>query len=313
MEKELQSKILESLNEAQIPLLVQSLVLDVLEKFDFKSESEKVAEFRTMMNQPNIALVSSNTVTDEDVYPFIAMLFEEFMELVSASGDANKVKVQMLLWDAHEKQIYPTAVEDNIDDIKLDEIMDAIVDMRYHLANLSLSTGLHEIEHEAFDIVHTNNMTKATKDFSQLEEIQEKYKVTASREKAGVQGFYVYKCENDPKGIIPRGKVLKPIDYVAVNLGKFIREKLKTVLPVIFVLCFFGCEKVEIVEATEKTCNGYYCTANLGGQVVHDYSFTERCLDPNLVVSIPDAMEQYKHLLQDIYRIEYDSIACNCK
>jgi len=310
MVKELQSKMIEQLNAAQVPSMVQSLVLDVLEKFDFRSETEKVAEFRTMMNQPNIALVSSNTVTDEDVYPFLAMLFEEYMELVNACGDANKVKVQMLLWDAHENQVYPTAVEDNDNEVKLDEVIDAIVDMRYHLANLSLSTGLHEIEAEAFNIVHDNNMTKATKDPTQLFEIEAKYNVTASREKAGVPGFYVYKCEHDPKGIIPRGKVLKPINYVSVNLGKFIREAIKAALPILLILVMFGCEK-PVIEATEKVCTTFSCNAELDGQVIHTYHFTEKQL-PHKITSVEMATEKYNHLLQNVWTFGQDTSYCYC-
>ena len=311
MVKELQSKMIEQLNAAKVPSMVQSLVLDVLEKFDFRSETEKVAEFRTMMNQPNIALVSSNTVSDEDVYPILAMLFEEYMELVRACGTENLI-CMLAIMQATCKEIYDEmpAKKDYENEIKLDEIMDAIVDMRYHLANLSLSTGLHEIEAEAFNIVHDNNMTKATQDPNQLEDIQEKYKVTASREKAGVQDFYVYKCEHDPKGIIPRGKVLKPIDYISVNLGKFIREAIKSALPILLILVMFGCEK-PVIEVTEKVCTTFSCDAELDGEVIHHYHFTEKQL-PHRITSVEMATEKYNHLLQNVWTFGQDTAYCYC-
>lgn len=300
-----------------MPSQFRSMILDLIEQNEYdepKTEIEMVADFRKAMNQNNMSLLDAKFVKSEDIFPFLSMLFEEFLELVQACGRKNIIDITALMEttvnDLNERM--PNALENYEEEIFFDEVQDAITDMKYHLANLSLTTGLHEIDQEAFAIVHANNMTKVTTDPSQLNDIEEKYKVKASREPSGIPNHFVYKCEHDPAGKVPRGKVLKPIGYKAVNLGNFLREKLKASLPILLVLFLFSCSGCSKTELMTNDCASPFCVAEKENTIVHTYNFNERRFDPNIYSTEAEATSFYEELLKNEFRIKHDRVYCTC-
>lgn len=117
--------------------------------------TDKVKEFHKLFEQP---IISIHEIESRDTRQLrIKLLFEELTELAEAS-DVMRTFCNLCTKVLKQKNDY---YENDGDKVNFVEELDAICDIQYVLDGKKLTSGLHEVFDEAFDIVHNNNMTKA--------------------------------------------------------------------------------------------------------------------------------------------------------
>ena len=99
----------------------------------------------------------------------------------------------------------------------LQEAADAFCDLQYVLSGAIHEFGLGDRFHAMFEEVQRSNMSKACQTLEEATRTQEKYfveKQTVSEIKPKENAFLVYRAED--------GKVLKSVNYIPADLGKFL-------------------------------------------------------------------------------------------
>ena len=127
-----------------------------------KSSLDKVKEFHELFEHP-IGLCPNHEEPLKIRQLRIKLLFEELSELAEASD----VKITFMdLCEGYANKAYSEMKGepekwfdgDNVDKV---EELDAITDIQYVLDGKKLTSGLHTVTSEAFDLIHENNMEKA--------------------------------------------------------------------------------------------------------------------------------------------------------
>ena len=173
----------------------------------------KVKEFMTTFGQP---VLDKPTPLPEDRQKLrIALIFEELKEYAEASGLIYSF-IEMCdkaSADSHNMtQVHPHPT--HVDQV---EQLDALLDLQYVLSGAVHEHGFGEIFDEAFEEVHTSNMSKACQ--SELEAID----TAASYFNQNVSVKYdpfktpivIYREKDN--------KVLKSIDYKPAQLAQFLK------------------------------------------------------------------------------------------
>jgi len=148
---------------------------------------QQVEEFHKLFKIP---ILEEPTIIPQDRFNLrIALIEEELSELQDAYAAGDKV-----------------------------EILDALGDLRYVLDGAILELGCKNVFAEAFDRIHTSNMSKACKNHTEAIHTINNYKHNKgvnSRMELQENGTYlIYRKEDN--------KVLKNINYKAVNLKDLI-------------------------------------------------------------------------------------------
>ena len=174
----------------------------------------KVKEFMTTFGQP---VLDKPTPLPEDRQKLrIALIFEELKEYAEASG---MVEYFAKLCDEHYVDIHnnPNPDIQIVEVINEVEQLDALLDLQYVLSGAVHEHGFGEIFDEAFEEVHSSNMSKAC----QSEE--EAINTAASYLNQNVSVKYdpfklpivIYREEDN--------KVLKSINYKPAQLAQFLK------------------------------------------------------------------------------------------
>ena len=175
----------------------------------------KVKEFMTIFGQP---VLDKPTPLPEDRQKFrIALLFEELKEYAEASGQ----------WEYFVDQLCEKEVNRLLNDrlegfnqhpsINEVEQLDALLDLQYVLSGAVHEHGFGEIFDEAFEEVHSSNMSKACPDIATALRTIDKY---------AEEGIEVHCDTNSLPIVIYRAednKVLKSIDYKPAQLAQFLK------------------------------------------------------------------------------------------
>ena len=175
-----------------------------------KSTTEKVKEFHELFEHP--IGTDPNCVEPLKIRQLrIKLLFEELQELAVASdvqGTFGELCTKALNEEFDENE---TGYQDG-DVVDKVEELDAITDIQYVLDGKKLTSGLHTITEEAFNLVHANNMKKA---HTSLEHMLE----TIHTNKWST---FDYSKKENPDGTVllfnADGKLTKPHDHKKVDL-----------------------------------------------------------------------------------------------
>ena len=174
----------------------------------------KVKEFMTTFGQP---VLDKPTPLPEDRQKLrIALIFEELKEYAEASG---MVEYFAKLCDEHYVDIHnnPNPDIQIVEVINEVEQLDALLDLQYVLSGAVHEHGFGEIFDEAFEEVHSSNMSKACPDIATAFRTVAKY---------AEEGIEVHCDTNSLPIVIYRAednKVLKSIDYKPAQLAQFLK------------------------------------------------------------------------------------------
>jgi len=165
-----------------------------------------VREFHKTFGAP---VLESPQIPDEDrVKLRLTLILEELTELAEASG-AAKMFMEMLQEKVDNFQEKPETKDTT-------EVLDALCDLQVVLNGTTLEYGLQHLFDDAFDEVHSSNMSKAC-------ETEEEGK--NSIDKYTHQGIETKLEEINGKYVIYRAadhKILKGIRYFTPNMKKFV-------------------------------------------------------------------------------------------
>lgn len=187
-----------------------------------KTTTEKVAEFHQLFEHP---IGKPNDLEPLKIRQLrIKLLFEELAELTEA-GDVKATFAELCVKFLSENGVLsPQKAQGDYDKLALKllgledgdnvnkvEELDAITDIQYVLDGKKLTSGLHEVTDQAFDLVHNNNMQKAhTSD--------EHAEATINALNDG--GDYNVEHRNGKVLLFnSSGKVIKPHDHKKVDLS----------------------------------------------------------------------------------------------
>ena len=174
----------------------------------------KVKEFMTTFGQP---VLDKPTPLPKDRQKLrIALIFEELKEYAEASG---MVEYFAKLCDEHYVDIHnnPNPDIQIVEVINEVEQLDALLDLQYVLSGAVHEHGFGEIFDEAFEEVHSSNMSKACPDIATAFRTVAKY---------AEEGIEVHCDTNSLPIVIYRAednKVLKSIDYKPAQLAQFLK------------------------------------------------------------------------------------------
>lgn len=185
-----------------------------------------VSEFNKAFNFPTRQIEEIEPLESRQLR--IKLLFEELEELAQA-GDVSKTFYELCneLTDKIDDIIYSSGEEhyiikdgNNVD--KLEEL-DAIIDIQYLLEGKKLSSGLHEVCDEAFELVHGNNMDKMHKS------IEHAYKTVKQLDLANfrIETNYFECNKRQEIGYLlfnSNGKLTKPFDHKKVDLTQLFKK-----------------------------------------------------------------------------------------
>jgi predicted HAD superfamily Cof-like phosphohydrolase len=174
-----------------------------------KTTTEKVTEFHQLFEHPIGKLNEAEPLKIRQLR--IKLLFEELQELAEA-GDVMGTFVSLCNQTADLENLNKVD-GDNVNKV---EELDAITDIQYVLDGKKLTSGLHEVTDQAFDLVHSNNMQKAhTSD--------EHAEATINALNDGEN--YVVENRNGKVLLFnSSGKVIKPYNHKKVDLSTLLNK-----------------------------------------------------------------------------------------
>lgn len=182
-----------------------------------KTTVQKVQEFHETFDHPIGTLSGKEPLNIRQLR--IKLLFEEVAELAEA-GDVQatmEAVCHKYISDSASDNGQPNVDGDNVNRI---EELDALCDIQYVLDGKKLTSGLHEVFEEGFDLIHANNMNKAHKDDAHAKYTAELNSMVgwSTKEKDGK--FLLFNSS---------GKLIKPYDHKKVTLNHLIPSVNETV------------------------------------------------------------------------------------
>lgn len=180
-----------------------------------KSTVEKVKEFHETFEHP-IGLNPQHNEPLNIRQLRIKLLFEELQELAVA-GDIQDTFLRLCCKSAEELRYCPMD-GNNVDKV---EELDAITDLQYVLDGKKLTSGLHTVTDQAFDLIHQNNMRKGHKSHEHametVEKLNEKNNISVSLYTIIPRnGVFILQNEH--------GKTTKPWDHKKVDLTYLVKQ-----------------------------------------------------------------------------------------
>ena len=177
---------------------------------------EKVKEFMTTFGQP---VLDKPTPLPEDRQKLrIALIFEELKEYAEASG---MVEYFAKLCDEHYVDIHnnPNPDIQIVEVINEVEQLDALLDLQYVISGAVHEHGFGVIFDEAFEEVHSSNMSKADDDREDAWITGDKYLLSEDEIRTRFEEingkFVTYRQEDN--------KVLKSHKYKPAQLAQFLK------------------------------------------------------------------------------------------
>ena len=184
-------------------------IVDAVMKVIPRSSLEQVKEFHKTMGL-EYSDTPVPTIPTQDICELrVNLIFEELIELVEAMGIEYH-----LVHLAHQYLEQPVFTKSSrYGKVK---VLDALVDLRYVLDGTVVSCQMEDIHDEAFEEVHSSNMSKACVD------MDDAYSMLAK-----LPTDYKYKVINNSGNIIIRredGKIIKPDSYRKAELTQFFED-----------------------------------------------------------------------------------------
>ncbi len=177
-----------------------------------KTTVQKVQEFHETFEHPVGTLSGKEPLNIRQLR--IKLLFEEVAELAEA-GDV--IATMETICHKYISDIASDNGQPNIDGDNVNRIeeLDALCDIQYVLDGKKLTSGLHEVFDEGFDLIHSNNMNKA--------HASEQHALDTA-EINGMIGWSTK--EKDGKILLfnASGKLIKPHDHKKVTLNHLIHS-----------------------------------------------------------------------------------------
>lgn len=215
-----QSRRTEILDSATVQYHYFTNKLNQLNTKNMNASLQAVSQFHHLFEHP--------VGTYEDVEPLktrqlrVKLLFEELKELAVA-GDLMGTFTDLCSKSLNEADNQKFKDGDNVDKI---EELDALADLQYVLNGKVLTAGLHGIFDDAFDLVHSNNMTKAHRDEAHCDETIAASKISY----AEGEWKKLEKSEGIWMLYNPDAKLTKPHDHIKVGLSGLVNDWIKTSL-----------------------------------------------------------------------------------
>lgn len=203
------------------PDTIISLVDGIKNIVTKNSDIEMIREFMLTFNQ---IVRNKPTIPPKDECLLrLSLISEETIELAEACGSEVLTEFGLMLYKSSEKikQIVNNKREYLVP--SLVGALDAFKDLQYVTRGSELSFGMRFVEAEAFEEVHSSNMTKVCKDYEEANASQQNYAskniITNIKEQTGGK-YLIFKVSNDDTN----NKVLKSINYKPAQLDKFIEN-----------------------------------------------------------------------------------------
>lgn len=137
----------------------------------------------------------------------IKLLFEELRELAEA-GNVGAT-FHKLCSNSIEQDLAELDTLQDGDNVNQVEELDALCDIQYVLDGKKLTSGLHEVFEQGFDLIHENNMNKAHRNPEHVKETSEKSGIVLTC----IERNGVFIAQNSD------GKTTKPYDHKKVDLS----------------------------------------------------------------------------------------------
>lgn len=174
-----------------------------------KTTTMKVADFHKTFEHPINGITEIEPLKIRQLR--VKLLFEELAELAEA-GDVNGTMMDLChkyISDGLPENGEPVEDGDNVNKV---EELDALCDIQYVLDGKKLTSGLHEVFDQAFDLVHQNNMNKAHTGPDHVQMT------------AGHLGIKLNTIERNGLFLAMNedGKLIKPFDHKKVTLNHLI-------------------------------------------------------------------------------------------
>lgn len=149
----------------------------------------------------------------------IKLLFEELQELATASDvkETFFLLCNEVVSAEHGAADEPSDYSINGDNVDKKEELDALCDIQYVLSGAILALGHHNNFDEAFDEVHSSNMSKMCNSLSEVEDTINFYK------NKDVEGYAIQKGDRWIVLRVGDDKVLKNFHYTEAQLEKFVK------------------------------------------------------------------------------------------
>jgi predicted HAD superfamily Cof-like phosphohydrolase len=182
------------------------------------NQTKLVTEFNKTFDFPILNINEVESLESRQLR--IKLLFEELQEL-AAAGDLRRTFTG-LCYEQVENCIVngKLHLSDEWQDgnnVNKTEELDAITDIHYLLEGKKLSSGLHEIADEAFELVHGNNMDKIHRDYKHVIQTAEKLNLVNYY----TEKIYYTRGNTEDVGYLlfnEDGKLTKPHDHKKVDL-----------------------------------------------------------------------------------------------
>jgi len=175
--------------------------------------TDNVKEFHQAFGHP---INKTGAKVDRSVRQLrVKLIFEELQELAVAS-DVQQTFAKLCFF---ENERWTNNSKEDGDDVNKVEELDALGDISYVTDGSILANGHHENFDEAYDEIHSSNMSKMCNSLQEVEDTILYY----TTEKGEVEANISYKPDGD-KFIVYRtedGKVFKNVHYKPANLEKY--------------------------------------------------------------------------------------------
>jgi predicted HAD superfamily Cof-like phosphohydrolase len=213
--------------------ILNDMISTISEEIVDESSIMKVANFHKLFQHPVGSVHKPELITMQAMFQRVVLLYEEVIELAEACGSELLSEFREYIKKENDRAIKNSKAINVTTKLDMVEVIDAIVDIQYILDGTSLTFGVGSVVHEAFDVVHENNMNKATTD-REIAMLSVKHyatkgiKLQVEEVQLGDEENhrFVLTCVHDDNGIVPLGKIMKPINHRKVNLAD-IYEKYK--------------------------------------------------------------------------------------
>ena len=210
--------VYDKLTSDEVGLLVETIIGDIPDSLDLVTEFTETFHI-DMKQYPEFPSM-------ETIKLRLNLMFEELSEFAEACGYSGLDHfIYIITEKLHElRRKYYRSGARVVPAPDLVEALDALCDMRVVNDGTILALGLQHIFSEAFEEVHSSNMSKLCKNFEEASESAQRLEEGDKELSVAIgktsEGRFILSRRSDYK-------VLKPISFVEPKLNKFIPDKMK--------------------------------------------------------------------------------------
>lgn len=188
-------------------------IADYVMKNIYKADA--VNNVRTFMQVGGTPVATEPTLpSKEALMLYLNLILEEVVEFAIASHHEGENYINAALLKAFNKvNAIATKMRKEGKENNIVDALDALVDLEYVMHNATNGLGLHNVFHDAHDLVHASNMSKFTRIKSEADATLEAYKAEGKDAVVvKVYDYYVVKRIED-------GKILKAACWNEADLS----------------------------------------------------------------------------------------------